>query len=169
MTILVGLLPSVMARKAIAARTQVAQAFQTYLHGKGVDQASILAQRRAESSRKHGVSVGDSARYEIGNALALLVNTAPGTFWVLFLIYADHNLLEEIREEVGSVVTQKADNMGVTRHIVGIFGAAIFLFSIADSKVPHRTSRSSRRPAHFSHPRFRKSFATDPWAPPFAR
>lgn len=158
-----------MARKAIAARTQVAQAFETYTVGKGVDQASTLVQRRAESSRRHGVSVGDFARYEVGNALALLVNTAPATFWVLFLIYADHDLLKEIREEVGSVVTQKSDSMGVTRHIVGISEAPTFRCSVADSTVHHRTSQSSRQPAHFSHPRFRKPFVTDPWAPLFAK
>ena len=45
MSILVGVLPSITARKPIAARTKVAKAFEAYYEAGGVQKASALAQK----------------------------------------------------------------------------------------------------------------------------
>ena len=117
MSILVGILPSIMARKGLAGRARVARAFESYFLAGGHKQASILMQNRYNTSAKNGISNSDIARYEIGGALALLVNTAPVTFWMLLLVYADTGLLEEIRQEVGLVITRTSDSLGSTNHI----------------------------------------------------
>ncbi|KAL8822521.1 MAG: hypothetical protein Q9191_006745 [Dirinaria sp. TL-2023a] len=117
MSILVGIMPSFRARRGIAGRATVAKAFEKYFLAEAHEQASMLAQVRYETSFKNGIPVEDIARYEVGGALALLVNTAPAAFWMLLLIYAHPGLLEDIREEVGSIMTQTSDSSGITRHI----------------------------------------------------
>lgn len=117
MSILVGILPSVMARKGLAGRAKVAKAFERYFLTGGHKQASMLMQKRYETSSRNKISVEDIARYEIGGALALLVNTAPAAFWMLLLVYAHPGLVEEIRKEVGSTMAQTLDGLGITRHI----------------------------------------------------
>ena len=44
--------------------------------------ASVLVQKRDETVFKNGVLMEDLARYEVGGALALLVNTAHAAFWI---------------------------------------------------------------------------------------
>ena len=117
MSILVGIMPSVMARKGIAGRARVAKAFERYFRAEGHKQASMLMQMRYETSFRNGITIEDISRYEIGGAIALLVNTAPAAFWMLLLIYAHPGLLEEIREEVGLTMTRTSDSSGTTRHI----------------------------------------------------
>ena len=74
-------------------------------------------QNRYEVSANNGIAVKDIARYEIGDAVALLVNTAPAAFWMLLLVYAHPGLLEDIRKEVGLIVTETSDSAGMIRHI----------------------------------------------------
>ena len=117
MSILVGIIPSILARKGIAGRARVVKAFERYFLAGYHEGASMLVQKRYEIKSQHGVPVHDIARFEVGGALALLVNTAPAAFWMLLLVYAHPGLLEEIREEVGSVMTQTLDGSKTTRHI----------------------------------------------------
>lgn len=100
MSILVGVLPSITARKPIAARNKVAKAFEDYYKAGGVQKASILAQNRYHASEKNGVPLADIARYEVGGSIAILVNTAPAAFWTLFMLYSHPGLLDDIRKEI---------------------------------------------------------------------
>lgn len=100
MSILVGFLPSITARKPVAARAKVAKAFEAYYKAGGVQKASALAQMRYQSEADNNLSVEDIARYEVGGSIAILVNTAPSTFWTLFLLHAHPGLLEDIRAEI---------------------------------------------------------------------
>ena len=117
MSILVGVLPSIMARKGLAGRATVAKAFESYFLAESHEQASVWTQNRYDVAAKHGIAIKDIARFEVGGALALLVNTAPAAFWMLLLVYADPDLLEEIRQEVGSVLDRTSDSLGSTNHI----------------------------------------------------
>ena len=80
MSILVGVLPSITARKPIAARTKVAKAFEAYYRAGGVQKASALAQKRYQAEIDNDVPLEDIARYEVGGSIAVLVNTAPSAF-----------------------------------------------------------------------------------------
>ena len=117
MTILVGFMPSIMARKGLAGRAKVVEAFENYFLAEGQKQASALLQKRLETSLRNGVSIKDIARYEVGGSLAILVNTAPAAFWMLLLVYAEPGLLKEIREEIGQVITEDSDDLGKTKII----------------------------------------------------
>lgn len=107
--ILVGVLPSITARKGIAGRARVVQAFEHYFQNGGHKEGSILMQNRYETSAKNGLSVEDIARYEVGGAIAILVNTAPAAFWTLLYTYSQPGILEDIRKEVSSIMTTTVD------------------------------------------------------------
>lgn len=112
MAILVGFLPSVLARKGIAGRAKVAEAFEHYYQTGGHEEGSVLARNRYETSLKNGVSVKDIARYEVGGATAILVNTAPAAFWMLLYVYSHPGMLEELRKEAGSIMMTMVDKAG---------------------------------------------------------
>jgi len=101
--ILLGFLPSIIARKAIKARDQVVDAFVQYYRAGGHESASLLARSRYEVAKRNGVPLKDIARFEVVSSVAVLVNTVPASFWLLFLIFATPGLLEEIRGEVDAV------------------------------------------------------------------
>ena len=50
----------------------------------------------------NGLKLEDIARFEVGGALAALVNTRPVTFWMLLLIFMTPGLLSDIRQEIDS-------------------------------------------------------------------
>lgn len=114
MSILVGFLPSITARKPIAARAKVVKAFEAYYKAGGVQKASALAQKRYQAEIDNNVPLADIARYEVGGSIALLVNTVPSAFWTLFLLHAHPGLLEEIRSEVDACTGTSTDENGAT-------------------------------------------------------
>jgi cytochrome P450 len=100
MSILVGFLPSITARKAVAARNKVAKAFETYYNAGGVQNASVLAQKRYQVEVDNNVPLEDISRYEVGGSVAILVNTAPAAFWTLLLLHSHPGLLDDVRKEI---------------------------------------------------------------------
>lgn len=110
MTIIVGILPSITARKGIAGRTKVVKAFENYFRNEGHKQASLLTQNIYKTYARNGIGEKDIARYEVGSSIAFLVNTVPAAFWMLLLVYSRPDLLNDIRIELDSVVTKTDDN-----------------------------------------------------------
>ncbi|KAL9054391.1 MAG: hypothetical protein Q9162_004193 [Coniocarpon cinnabarinum] len=117
MTILVGIAPSITAGKAIASRERVASAFERYYKAKGHERASQYARNRYETCERNGVPLKDIARYEVGGANAVLINTTPAAFWMLLLIYARHDLLRDIRAEIDAVKRVQNEGNGTSRHL----------------------------------------------------
>ncbi|KAK7752917.1 hypothetical protein SLS62_005076 [Diatrype stigma] len=117
MSILVGICPSITARKSIAARARVAKAFETYYKAGGVQKASALAQNRYQTQTNHKVPLEDIACYEVGGSIALLVNTAPGAFWTLLLLHSHPGLLEDIRTEIDACTDTTTENGSTTKTI----------------------------------------------------
>lgn len=59
MVLLVGIFPSVTARKGLAVRAKVVKVSEQYFRTNGHEQASILMNKRYETSAKNGLSVKD--------------------------------------------------------------------------------------------------------------
>ncbi|KAI5921260.1 cytochrome P450 [Camillea tinctor] len=110
MSILVGFLPSITARKPIAARKKVAKAFEAYYKAGGVQKASALALNRYQAEVDNNVPLEDIARYEVGGSIAILVNTAPAAFWTLLLLHSHPGLLGDIRKEIDACTETTTDN-----------------------------------------------------------
>ncbi|KAI0157816.1 putative cytochrome P450 [Xylariaceae sp. FL1272] len=96
MSILVSLLPSLVARKPLRARTKVVHAFAKYYKAGAIRQASALTQKRYQVDVDNNVTLEDIARYEVGGSIAVLVNTAPAAFWTLLLINSYPGLLDDL-------------------------------------------------------------------------
>ncbi|KAL8940751.1 MAG: hypothetical protein Q9211_002132 [Gyalolechia sp. 1 TL-2023] len=115
--ILINRLPSLTARKACRARDLVGDALRHYFEAKHHEYGSTLVQNRYNTSKQHKASVGDIARFEVGNTLAVLVNTAPAVFWMLLYLYSNPLALQECRDEVESVVSDTNETNGRKRTV----------------------------------------------------
>ncbi|KAK0621945.1 putative cytochrome P450 [Bombardia bombarda] len=120
MTILVGILPSLTARKPIAARAKVVKAFEKYYKAGGVQQASAFARNRYQVEIDNNVPLEDIARYEVGGSIAVLVNTAPAAFWLLLLLHSHPGLLDDIRREIDACTETTTDEGGSTTKSINI-------------------------------------------------
>jgi cytochrome P450 len=121
MSILVGVLPWLTARKAIAARTIVSDAFKEYYKTGGVEKASALARMRYQVEVDHNVPLEDIARYEVGGSIAVLVNTTPSAFWTLLLLHSHPGLVDELRKEIDACTqTSFEENEGTTTKTLDI-------------------------------------------------
>ena len=109
MSLLVGFAPSITARRGVQGRKVVAEAFEDYFTHEGHKEASVLVQKRYETSARNGVSVPDISRYEVGAAIAMLANTAPAVFWIILLVYSNPDLLSDIRTEIEAATVRKTD------------------------------------------------------------
>lgn len=117
MSILVGVIPSITARKPIAARAKVAKAFEAYYRAGGVQKASALAQKRYQAEIDNNVPLEDIARYEVGGSIAVLVNTAPSAFWTLLLLHSHPSLLNDIRKEIDACTETTIENGSTVKTI----------------------------------------------------
>ncbi|KAI0521198.1 cytochrome P450 [Xylaria bambusicola] len=110
MSILIGILPSLTARKPIAARNKVAKAFEKCYKAGGFKHASALAKKRYQAEVDNNVSIEDIARYEVGGLIAILVNTAPAAFWTLLLLHSHPDLPSDIHKEVDACTRTSTEN-----------------------------------------------------------
>ncbi|KAI1459156.1 hypothetical protein F4805DRAFT_421704 [Annulohypoxylon moriforme] len=74
--------------------------FEAYYKAGGVQKASALAQNRYQAEIDHNVPLEDIACYEVGGSIAVLVNTAPASFWTLLLLHSDPSVLDGIWKEI---------------------------------------------------------------------
>ncbi|GAM89081.1 hypothetical protein ANO11243_071160 [Dothideomycetidae sp. 11243] len=109
-SILLGILPSVTARKPTAAREKVLRAFMEYYKSGGLADASALARNRYEAAIRHNMPLEDIARLEIGSALAVVVNITPAAFWALLLFYSTPGLLQDVRSELDACIAMGTED-----------------------------------------------------------
>ncbi|KAJ4424958.1 hypothetical protein N0V82_000462 [Gnomoniopsis sp. IMI 355080] len=120
-SLLMGIWPSVTARKAHIGRETLVAAFREYIEaghyrsevddGEGEEStgADTIVLERIRIARGHGFSVDGIARSELSFLFAGIVNTATTTFWTLAHIFADHELLRTVRREL-TVATERLDD-----------------------------------------------------------
>lgn len=93
--------PGVFARESVQAREYLVQRFLRYFEGghhRLEGSGAVLA--RLKHNNAAGMPLIDSARGEVGACMALLNNTIPGIFWLIYHIYSDPVVLRDIREEL---------------------------------------------------------------------
>lgn len=69
----------------------------------------MLVRNRCNTGRKYKIPLADIAHHEIGGTLAIIVNTAPATFWLLFYIFSHPEVLEDCRREVGKIIRDSTE------------------------------------------------------------
>ncbi|TVY68970.1 Cholesterol 7-alpha-monooxygenase [Lachnellula suecica] len=105
MIFIMGIFPTILARKSFQAREFMTQAFTRYFEEGGHNQGSGLIRTRYEHSTEHKIPIEDVARFEVGNTIALLANTSPTAFWMVYHLYASPVALEECRQELSSIIS----------------------------------------------------------------
>ncbi|KAK4120030.1 putative cytochrome P450 [Parathielavia appendiculata] len=142
-SILLGVFPSLTARKPVAARQKVAKAFEAYYRAGGVEKASALARLRYQAEVNNGVPLEDIARYEVGGSIAIMVNTAPAAFWTLFFLFSQTGLVDEIRAEIDACTETQGDTRIID--IITLKSSCPLLLSAYQEVLRHRSMGTSVR------------------------
>lgn len=103
--LILNLFPSLSARNGFHGRKIVSKAFLKYFQNNGHKSGSNLVQTRYNTSIRNKIPVADIARFEVGGAIAILINTAPTIFWMFFHVFSNAEALKDIRDEVASITT----------------------------------------------------------------
>lgn len=105
MTLAIFPMSSFLFPKLFRARELAAAAMIEYMRKDGYKTASGLVKKRYEHHRGlFGMSLEDVARGELGNTFAVLGNTTPCSLWVLFHVFSDKKVLDDIRQELLALV-----------------------------------------------------------------
>lgn len=106
---MLNLLPAVTAKNSLKAREFMVQSFEDYFKMGGHKQASELVRRRYDHNAQNHLAVNDIARTEIGGSFALLSNTIPATFWMLWQVLSDPVVFNDCRQELIKGVQEGQD------------------------------------------------------------
>jgi cytochrome P450 len=145
--LLVGLFPSLLARKGYAGRERIIRGFQKYFAAEGHKLGSELVKARFKSLTAYGISPEDIARFETVNGFGILINTLPTAFWSLYHTFSDPKLLAIVRELSLPTVSTSVDESGRelytldVRHIRDI----AILVSIIHESLRYHTSGAAPR------------------------
>lgn len=113
--LLVHIMPWLVARKAYKARQRLFDAMNGYFARNWRDDACELIRARYDAFHKSNIPVDAIARYEVGDSIAIMINTVPAIFWVLNYVYWESALLEELRAEIAASVSITTDEQTGTK------------------------------------------------------
>lgn len=80
------------------------KAFEKYFQKGGHTQGSALIKARYDHSMRFNASLTDLARFEIGGSIAILASTGPAAFWLIYHVFSDPVVLEDIRNEASKLL-----------------------------------------------------------------
>ncbi|KAL4935586.1 hypothetical protein BDV06DRAFT_234188 [Aspergillus oleicola] len=105
-----GFMPSIFARQSLRARAALVRSFEQYYSQRGFDndEASPYIKAQYHIFSDSGLSDADIAKTSTAFSIALLGNTIPATFWLLFHIFSSGTILQACRKELHSAL-QKAE------------------------------------------------------------
>ncbi|EAT85804.2 hypothetical protein SNOG_07153 [Parastagonospora nodorum SN15] len=118
--LIMGLNSTGIAKKAINAMNVGSIAFEKYFSENHHHDGSEHVQARFNHSTDHRIPLNDIARSEFANGVALLSNTVPNTFWLLYHLYSDPDVLKKCRQEVLAVLTVTESAEGKATNILDI-------------------------------------------------
>lgn len=104
--IILGVMPSITARKGYQARVRFSKALDEYFASNGPETGSDLIKARWKYNQKYGATKY-SGCFEIGNLIGVLINATPMFFWILLHVYSRPELLCELREEISSITIEE--------------------------------------------------------------
>jgi cytochrome P450 len=113
-SLIVGVFPSITARKAYLGRERIVAAMKEYIRAERWRNASKLIQARARYHLDNGLTEPEYARSEVGMLFGALVNAGVTTFWVLNNVFSRPELLAEVRAEIEeNALSMSEDESGV--------------------------------------------------------
>ncbi|CAN8102048.1 unnamed protein product [Discula destructiva] len=112
--LMTGILPGIIASKYVNAREFLVRAYKSYYEEEGYNdpQASAFIKERHKYYSGSGIPLEDIARIEVATSIGLLSNSLPATFWMVFHIFSDAELLQTVRDELSHATTSLEDGRG---------------------------------------------------------
>ncbi|RAL07029.1 cytochrome P450 [Aspergillus homomorphus CBS 101889] len=103
-----GCIPSIIARQALRARERVVRSFEQYYRERGFEheEASPYINDQYHIFSKSGLSDADIAKTQAAFSIALLGNTIPATFWLVYHIFSSQTILHDCRKELDAALLQ---------------------------------------------------------------
>lgn len=124
----------------IRARELAASALIDYARKGGYKTASGLVRNRYEHHvERFGLSLEDFARGELGNAFAVLGTSTPCALWVLYQVFSDNQVLEDVRREVSSMVEENENDSTCSIDLANIRTACPILLSTFQETMRYRS------------------------------
>lgn len=146
---MINFLPSLTATQGCKARTVVSNAFRKYFEEMSHRTGSDVTKARYRTCEKYGIAVGDISGFEVGGLLAILVNTIPTAFWMIYYIFSDPTILEDLRVEIGAIIDTSINNADEpvqrTMDLTSIKGDCPLLSSVFQETLRCRSIGSSTR------------------------
>jgi cytochrome P450 len=127
-----GILPNILAPRAVAGREAVVSAMDRYYASGGHYQASQLTMARY-TALKGTMDIADIARSECVHGLAVISNLVTAAFWTVWHVFSDPAVLSRVRDEVKSLAAIGWSSIEDTRTRivnVGRLKEAQFLFAV---------------------------------------
>lgn len=141
--------PSWAVKPATQALDLGASALEDYFRADKHRNGSALVQARHDHSMAHGMPLNDISRSEFTNGVALLANTVPASFWMLYHIYSDAKVLADCREELANAIASDVGDAGKgTGKVIDMAkvksSCPIFLSTFKEVLRHHSTSVAAR-------------------------
>ena len=102
--LLIDIAPAVIARKGHKGRHKVAHAFKRFYETDPRGRSSAFAEARYTANTKYGMTTLDMGRLEVGSLIGILVNAVPTVVYMLYHIFSDEILLQDIRAELEMII-----------------------------------------------------------------
>ena len=131
-----------MVKESLQAREKIVKAFTDYFSIGGHEEGSALIRARYQHSVDYNVSIEDTARFELGGAVAILTNTIPSAFWVLWHLISDAAALKECRNEIYRRC--KIEEGSITIDVTEVKTCPILLSTLQEVLRNHGTGTSVR-------------------------
>ncbi|KAL8662900.1 MAG: hypothetical protein Q9202_004322 [Teloschistes flavicans] len=106
--IMLGVLPSITARKGYRARIRFTEALNEYFNNNGPETGSDMIKARWAVNVKYNMAKYAGC-FEIGDLIGVLVNASPCFFWTLVHIFSRPALLAELRAEIAGIVEETSE------------------------------------------------------------
>ena len=148
---MIGVFPTLTARAGVQARENFTNVMEAYLRKTGGHAGGDLLKVRYDLNERYGIPLRDTATYEIGNCIGIMINATPTFFWLLFDIYSRPELLQATREELESSGTlslatdTNSSDKPVTLNIPSLRTSCPLLFSTFQETLRVRTRNATSR------------------------
>ncbi|KAJ3561065.1 hypothetical protein NPX13_g9088 [Xylaria arbuscula] len=107
MTLVMGILPELLAADALKARSFLWKKYETYFAKGWHLEGSDYIKRRHAYMVERGLSADDIAKIELTGVFPLIGNTIPTAFWFIYRIFSSPIVLEDCRREVLQTVSER--------------------------------------------------------------
>jgi len=142
-----GILPRILAPRAVAGREAVVRAMDQYYASGEHHHASQLTMARY-AALKGTMNLSDIARSECVHGLAVITNSVPTAFWTVWHVFSDPAVLLRVRDEVESFTTvEESSAEGLQTRIVDLsrLKEAQFLFAAIQETLRFRARGTGPR------------------------